>query len=84
MLVLTTRIGRFVEVTCPCGHRLRVLVLDVRTRESVSLGFDAPKDITILRDSLVAKRIAVREKCKSLFTPVTESPMFATVGTWNS
>ena len=49
MLVLTRNIGQSVYID---GHKIEVMVLGVRGNQ-VRLGFEAPRDIEIVRDDAI-------------------------------
>jgi carbon storage regulator CsrA len=49
MLVLTREIDQRVYIDTPAG-RIEIVVLDVRTKYSARLGFEAPPEFQIYRD----------------------------------
>jgi carbon storage regulator CsrA len=55
VLILTQRIEEAVTITCPDGREIRVKVLGVGHGD-VRLGYDAPKDVSILRDNAILRK----------------------------
>ena len=51
MLVLSRRVGEAIII----GGNIRIVVLERKSSDQVSLGFESPRDITILREELVLK-----------------------------
>ncbi len=48
MLVLGRKIGQSVMI----GNNIRVVLIDIRGSDKVGLGFEAPKDVKILRQEI--------------------------------
>lgn len=65
MLVLSRKLREGVVIVTPDGTRIRVSVADI-DRNKIRLGFEAPKDVMILRDELVGNEIVppIRPKPK--------------------
>lgn len=57
LLVLSRRAREWVTITTPSGETIRVCVVDV-DRGKVRLGFDAAKDVAIMRDELLPPEAA--------------------------
>lgn len=55
MLVLKLNIDEAVTLTLPDGRVLTVTAVDLR-RHTVRIGFDAPRDIPIIRNELIDSR----------------------------
>ena len=56
MLILTRKPRESVVIQLPDGRRVTVVVMDVhRTGQRIRLGFDAPADVKIHRDELLAQ-----------------------------
>lgn len=53
MLILTRKIEEAVTITCPDGQEVVVRVVGFPSAGEVRLGFDAPRDVKILRDNAV-------------------------------
>ena len=53
MLVLSVREGEKVLMRDGNGTESVVVVVEVRSRKEIKLGFEAPEDIEILREKLV-------------------------------
>ena len=53
MLVLSVREGEKVLMRDGNGTESVVVVVEVRSRKEIELGFEAPKDIKILREKLI-------------------------------
>jgi carbon storage regulator CsrA len=53
MLILSVREGEKVLMRDGNGTESVVVVVEVRSRKEIKLGFEAPKDIKILREKLV-------------------------------
>lgn len=49
MLILTRRPGETIAITTPSGETIKVQFIE-RKGNQIRLGFDAPKEITIMRD----------------------------------
>ncbi len=55
MLILSRKVGEKVEIKLPDGRSVMVLVSRLNDHQ-VRLGFQAPRDITIMRSELVSKQ----------------------------
>jgi carbon storage regulator len=55
VLILTRRIEEAVTITCPDGQQVVVKVLSIGPGD-VRLGFDAPPEVSILRDNAKIKK----------------------------
>lgn len=53
MLVLSVREGEKVLLRDGNGRESVVVVLEVRSRKEIKLGFEAPQDVKILRGKLI-------------------------------
>ena len=54
MLILTRRVGESIIIETPAGERITVVVLGVKGNQ-VRIGTDAPDDISIMREELLAR-----------------------------
>ena len=54
MLILTRRVGESIIIETPAGERIQVTVLGVKGNQ-VRIGTDAPEDIQIMREELLAR-----------------------------
>ncbi len=57
MLVLTRKIDEAIII----GDNIKITVLDIRS-DSVKLGIDAPKEVPILRDELLTRKLKPRSR----------------------
>ena len=55
MLTLSRSVGERVLLTLPDGREIWVSVVFVKSNGSVRLGFDAPPDVDIKREELLAR-----------------------------
>ena len=55
MLTLSRKAGERVLLTLPDGQEIWVSVVTVKANGSVRLGFDAPPDVDIYREELLAR-----------------------------
>jgi carbon storage regulator CsrA len=56
MLVLTRSVGQFIVCQCPDGTTIRLVVTRIqpdRRSNRVSIGIEAPEQVTILREELL-------------------------------
>lgn len=61
MLALSRRIGERVVLTdSETGRRIVVTVLRDRRFGGIKLGFDAPREVTIMREELVEHQLGVK------------------------
>ena len=61
MLIRKRRLGEGIEIRCPDGTRIRIVVKDL-WKESVSLGIRAPSQVVIHRDEVWDEIDAGRER----------------------
>ena len=54
MLILTRRVGESIIIETPAGERITVTVLGVKGNQ-VRIGTDAPDDVSIMREELLAR-----------------------------
>jgi carbon storage regulator len=54
MLVLTRTVGRRIKLFV-AGREIVVTLVDIRPGNQVQLGFDAPEDVTIVREELLER-----------------------------
>jgi carbon storage regulator len=54
MLILTRRVGETLIIETPAGEQITVAVLGVKGNQ-VRIGTDAPDDINIVREELLAR-----------------------------
>lgn len=62
MLILTRRYGEAVNI----GDDIKITVLGVKGNQ-VRLGFDAPKEVLILRDELEVNKKTEKEVCGNVY-----------------
>lgn len=65
MLILTRRIGETIVIELPSRERLQVAVLGAKGNQ-VRIGTEAPADILILREELVASEQLDRQRSSTI------------------